>query len=185
MKHRSEGRSDLCPVSVGEDSAVNFALVVFVLDLAYSSWLAACLAFAARRHRKVLWLAPWVEIAALVVLAVLAYSSSVSISTLHTSSQRLAPAKCVLGDTNYQKLSAGVALSWLLFVIALVTRLCTRVHALVHGLAVGTPKKTDEIPSRGGSDEPFIELPRPSATATNTNGGRKSPSGSQQGNAAI
>jgi hypothetical protein len=124
-----------CPAAPG-DASVNFAIAVFVMDGAYSSWLGLALYYSVRGVRSK-WLSPsrFLEFVAMVLFSFLGYSSAISISTLHVSINRLFPEQCTHSDSNYAKLSAGVAFTWMLFFFALGSRLFVRVIDIVESLA--------------------------------------------------
>mmetsp|Transcript_14684 Transcript_14684/g.34645 ORF Transcript_14684/g.34645 Transcript_14684/m.34645 type:complete len:439 (-) Transcript_14684:183-1499(-) len=160
---RGQGKSGGkgCPVAPGEESAVNFAVAVFALDVAYSTYLALCLAGAVRYRRPVLLLAGWVELVSPLLLAFFSYSSCVSLSTLHGAAWTLhTHGMCDYRNANYRKLSSGVAFAWLLLTVALATRIFTRVHVLVHELSLGPSTKKTDSPDTDPCF-PFIEREEP------------------------
>mmetsp|Transcript_109714 Transcript_109714/g.318978 ORF Transcript_109714/g.318978 Transcript_109714/m.318978 type:complete len:247 (+) Transcript_109714:106-846(+) len=125
----SMARDDKCPAAPGDDSAINFGIAIFTLDLAYTTWMMLALVSAVRLRRVVFCVAPFVEALAPFVLGFLGYSACVSISTQHVTLARLFPEHCHHQNNNYALLSVATAFSWLLFLFALVSRLFNQVRS--------------------------------------------------------
>jgi hypothetical protein len=139
-------KTDDCPAAPG-DSTVNFAITLFVMEVVYSSWLGSALYLSFRGVRSP-WLSPsrFFEFVVMALLALLGYSSAISISTLHVSLWRLYPEQCTHADPNYAKLSAGVAFNWMLFFFALISRLFIRVIDIIESLSPVTGAQGDRLP---------------------------------------
>ena len=125
----STSAASACPVGAGDDPTVNFGVVAFALDLAYTTSMLIALGRAARYQQLACWARPWVESLSSLLLAFLGYSAAVGVSTLETSMHRLFPSDCTHAHANFRKLSAGCAFLWLLLIASFLPRLfLIRVH---------------------------------------------------------
>ena len=131
----STSAASACPVGAGDDPTVNFGVVAFALDLAYTTSMLIALGRAAHYQQLACWARPWVESLSSLLLAFLGYSAAVGVSTLETSMHRLFPSDCTHAHANFRKLSAGCAFLWLLLIASFIPRLfLIRVHNVLSDL---------------------------------------------------
>lgn len=128
----SMSRHDECPAAPGDDASINFTLFIFAFEIAWASFLSYALGWAFYR-RKVLCLLR-LEFVMTILLLILSFSSAVSLSSFHVASHRFFPHECTYTNSNYAKLSAGVAFSWI-HCLLLPVMLFLQVYPLAKQLA--------------------------------------------------